>query len=477
VRGSVQRRLLYRRADSQSEAFALSSLYDGTATTAEREKIHERFVWKNLKRNYAGHFLHGMLGMTGFRLINAPTFVPAYLHLLSGSDIVAGLGVGLQQLGGTVSPIIGAAQIEHRKHVLPVSMILGTMMRVWILGLGLIGWFLHGTTLIVTAMLFLFLYGLFSGPQGVAFQFLLAKMIPISWRGRLQGWRNLVGGLVAAGLSYVAGKYFIGGNLWGNGYGALYLAAFVLTSAGLTAFRILVRESEPPTLRPRVQFRERMRDFAPMLRDNPPFLYFMIARTLAIANRVAAPFYIIYAGKMLGFSGDTIAWLSFAYIVADPIANLLWGPMADRLGFRSCFIAALLLWIAATALLMGVHTLPMFILAFAGLGAANSGYQMSAQNIVFEFGHRDDMAMRLALSNTAESVMSALGPLAGGLIATGFGYHAVFATSIGFEIVALAVLLALVDEPRKKRLALEAEKELALAATSTTSLAQREDED
>ncbi len=213
-------------------------------------------------------------------------------------------------------------------------MLLGTMMRVWILGLGLIGWFLHGTALITTAMVFLFLYGLFSGPQGVAFQFLLGKMIPIAWRGRLQGWRNLAGGLIAAGLSYLAGKYLIGANLWGNGYGAMYLAAFVLTSAGLTAFRLIVREPEPPSLRPRVEFRERVRDFVPMLRDNPPFLYFMIARTFAIANRVAAPFYVIYAGKALGgLSGTTIALLSFAYIVADPIANLVWGPMADRLGF------------------------------------------------------------------------------------------------------------------------------------------------
>ncbi len=455
----------------------MTSLYDGTTTTAEREAVYERFVWKNLKRNYAGHFLHGMLGMTGFRLINAPTFVPAYLHLLGGSNTIAGLGIALQQLGGTVSPIVGAAQIEHRKHVLPVSMFLGTMMRVQILGLGVAGWFLHGTPLLVTVMTFLFVYGLFSGPQGVAFQFLLGKMIPISWRGRLQGWRNMIGGAIAAGLAYLAGKYLIGGNLWGNGYGAMYLAAFVLTSLGLTAFRILVREPEPPTLRPQVRFRERVRDFAPMLRDNPPFLYFMIARSFAIANRVAAPFYVIYATNALGMSGTTIGALTFAYLIADTVANIAWGTMADRLGFRSCFIAALVLWIGATALLMGAHTLPVFIVAFFGLGAANSGYQMSAQNIVFEFGHRDDMAMRLALSNTAESVMSSLAPLAGGFIADYFGYHTVFWISIAFEVVALALLLTLVEEPRKKRLALEAEKMDALAMTSTTSLAQREDEE
>lgn len=45
----------------------------------EQEAEYDRFVWANLRRNYIGHYLHGMLGMTGFRLVNAPTFLPAYL--------------------------------------------------------------------------------------------------------------------------------------------------------------------------------------------------------------------------------------------------------------------------------------------------------------------------------------------------------------------------------------------------------------
>ena len=99
--------------------------------------------------------------------------------------------------------------------------------------------------------MFLFLLGLFSGPQGVAFQFLLAKMIPIVRRGQLQGWRNLTGGIIAASLSYFAGKYLIGHNVFGNGYSTTFTLAFILTSLGLTAFRFLVREPEPPTIRPR----------------------------------------------------------------------------------------------------------------------------------------------------------------------------------------------------------------------------------
>jgi MFS family permease len=454
----------------------LADFYKGVRDE-DREAFYESFVWRNLKRNYAGHYIHGMLGMTGFRLVNAPTFVPAYLLLLSGSVSLTGLGLALQQFGGTISPIVGAAQIEHRERVIPVSMFLGTMMRVQILGLALSGWLLSGTPLLVAVMVFLFLLGLFSGPQGVALQFLLAKMIPISLRGRLQGWRNMTGGLIAAVLSYFAGEYFVGKNIWGNGYSTTFLTAFVLTSLGLTAFRLLVREPVPPTLRPRVQFHERMRDIVPMLRDNPPFKWFMVARTFAIANRVAVPSYMGFAGLTVGMNGTTIGTLTFAYLIADTVMNMIWGFMADRIGFRSCFIAALVLWIAATVLLMSVHTLPLFVIAFFGLGAANSGYQMSAQNIVFEFGHRDDMAMRLALSNTAESVMVTISLLAGGFIAAWLGFRTVFIVSIVCEVIALVLLLAFVEEPRKKRLALEAEKAAALAETSTTSLADREAEE
>jgi len=455
----------------------MSDIYAGLESEREREAAYEGFVWRNLRRNYAGHFIHGMLGMTGFRLVNTPTFVPAYLHMLSGSDFIVSLGTSLQQLGGVISPIAGAAQIEHRKKILPVSMFLGTMMRVQILGIAIAGWLLGGTPLLVSVLIFLFLLGLFSGPQSVAFQFLLAKMIPIERRGRLQGWRNLCGGVVAATLSYFAGKYLVGGNVLGNGYSTTFTLAFLLTSAGLTIFSFLVREPEPPTVRDRTAIRDRMRELIPMLRADPGFLYFMIARTFAIASRVAQPFYIIYVARKIGMSGQTIGEMSLAFLGADTVMSLGWGYLADKFGFRSNFIIALVFWIASTIMLMSVSSPLLLFVAFFGLGAGNSGYNMSAQNIVFEFGHRDDMAMRLAFSNTAESVMSAAGPLIGGVIAASFGYFAVFWVAIASEAVALVLLLALVEEPRKKRLLLEAEKAAAQEETSTTSLAAREDEE
>jgi MFS family permease len=104
-----------------------------------------------------------------------------------------------------------------------------------------------------------------------------------------------------------------------------------------------------------------------------------------------------------------------------------------------------------TAPFAGAHhldTQAVILIAFFGLGAAQSGFLMSSQTMVLEFGARDDMAMRLALTSTAQGAMSAIGPLAGGLIAATLGYEALFGVSIGFLLTALIILVTLVEEPR-----------------------------
>ncbi|MGY8804894.1 MAG: MFS transporter, partial [bacterium] len=86
---------------------------------AEREALYRAQVERDLPRNFAAHLFHGLLGQTGFRLVNAPTFLPAYVMLLSGSEFVVGLCRSIQYLGMFLSPLLGANLIEHREKVLP----------------------------------------------------------------------------------------------------------------------------------------------------------------------------------------------------------------------------------------------------------------------------------------------------------------------------------------------------------------------
>jgi MFS family permease len=420
---------------------------------AAQEAAYEKFIWDNLKRNYLGNYLHGMLGMTGFRLVNAPTFLPAYVHQISGSNTIVGLALALQQLGGVISPIFAGSQVEHRKKVMPAAMWMGGLGRVAILCMALAGWFLKGPVLTWALLFFILMFGIFMGAQRVVFSLLMSKVIPLSRRGRLQAWRNATGGAIAAVLALVAGNYFIKPNLFGNGYSTTFVFAFVLTSLGLSALQILLREPEPPTTRTQARFRDRLRDFPALIAQDRSYAFFLLVQMLATSARIATPFYILYVGRFIGAGGGTLGLLSFAFLGADTASNLLWGYLGDKSGFRLVLLLSIVAWVGATVLLMTVHATPAIFMAFFGLGAAQAGYMMAAQTMILEFGAREDLPMRIAVSATAESITATLGPLIGGWMADLFGYGVVFGASLGFLASGLLILVLAVREPRHRRLA------------------------
>ncbi|TXS95128.1 MFS transporter [Parahaliea aestuarii] len=388
-----------------------------------------------------------MLGLTGFRIIYAPTFLPSYLHLLTGSPALVGLGQALLQAGALASPIRGAARIEQRHHILPDAVRYGSLMRLQILGLALAGWLLQGQALVLATLFFLLFLGYYTGAQRVVFQALLAKVIPIHRRGRLQAWRNFFGGMVAAALSWWAGAYLIENNWLGNGYATTFMLSFVLTSIGLSVLYLLIQEPAAAGIRPPLGLRDRLRDFRRLL-EQRDYRLFLVAQLLATAGRCALPFCILYAGQHLALDGGTIGLLTLCFIGADTVSNLLWGPLGDRWGFRLVFLLALLLWMAAMLLVLNAYTLWQFQLVFLLLGAALSGYMMSATTMVLEFGDASEVPMRLALSTTAETSMAVLAPLLAGAVASAVGLRPLFLFSLAGLSLSLLIILLWVRDPR-----------------------------
>jgi MFS family permease len=423
---------------------------DRTGERAAAEAAYHAEVEKNLARNYAANLAHGLLGQTGFRLVTAPTFVPAYIFLLSGSEFAVGLALAAQWLGNALSSTLGATLIEHRKRVLPMGLLIGWGMRAGVLGLALSGYFLPAHWALIFACVFLGLFGFFNGIQAVIFNYLMAKVIPLRLRGRLTGFRNFAAGFTASGVAYVGGKYFVEAHALGNGYATTFLVAFVLTSVGLSML-MMVREPEPPEVRARTSLVLRLREIPDLLRRDPELTRFYLASAAAALGTLAVPFYILYAGRTIGLSGTNLGVLSTAFLLAQTGTNLFWGALADRAGNRLVFLLSTGIWALSTLALMGTDTLAGLAVVFAGLGAGQGGFQASTQNIILEFGTREDLPMRIAMLNTATSFMNAVGPLLGGFIAHAISFTAVFWISI-LTLALSFVMMLFIAEPRHRHL-------------------------
>ncbi len=422
-----------------------------------RQSSHDGEALAHLRRNTLIQLAHGLFGQTGFRLVSAPTFLPAYLFLLSGSEFVVGLARSLQGTGTVASPMIGASLIGHRKRFLGVTLASSALMRVQILGIAVAGFVLGGTSratdgpavgAVVAIIVFLALMGFFQGVAQVTMNALRAKVIPINRRGIVSGARHFLAGLTSAGVSYAAGAYIIDADLFGNGYASVFLFAFGITCVGLFALA-LTHEPTATSLRPRASITETFKAVGPILRDQPAFRRFFVARAIASCGSMALPFYILFAGTRMELTGATLGLLTTVWMLTSSTVNLIWGVLADRYGYKLVIVATLACWIVSHIQLLFAASVLDVIVFFVLMGAASGGFNQSGQNMVLEFGRLEDIPIRLAASGSAVNLVSAVGPVIGGGIVALTGYVPLFVATTVLQAIALVTILVAVPEPRR----------------------------
>lgn len=452
--------------ESGAQEEARAGRTDAEAMRAAEEAFSVE-VNRHLKRNYFALLLHGVFGMTGFRLFQAPTFLPAYLFVLSGSPSIVGLVLAAQHIGATFASLPGGNLISHRKKVVPIFMWVGGAMRVSVLGISLAGFGLTGLTLwglhvpsiipsntvaLWAIGVFLLLFGAFNGMQSVAFQFTVSKLIPTSVRGRLMGFRNFFAGIVSAAVAYMGGGYFIEHHVFGNGYATTFFLAFILTTIGLLGLK-QIREPDPPSVRPPAPLMDRLRELPAQIRT-PGFQRFLIGNTLASLAMAAVPFYIIYVKQQMethgGLSGYGLGVLTVAFMLIPTLISPVWGIMGDRLGNSWTFCGSIAIWGLSLVLLLVLPANLFFLtLVFSGLGIGVGGLQIAGQNLLLEYGSRDDQPMMIAAASMGASAMFGLGPILGGALVEWTSYTVMFLVTIVIKAAAVWVIL---DNVRRRRL-------------------------
>jgi MFS family permease len=401
-------------------------------------------IERNFRFNFAALLAHGLLGQTGFRLVQAPTFLPHYVSLLAGNNSAVGIARAVQSLGMFLSPILAARTIEHRPKVKRLGILYGSAMRIQFLFLGLIALYVPASSALPLVWAVLFLFGLALGMQGVVFNYVISKTVPVDRRGILLGLRDAAAGLTLLLVSWIGG-YLVGHYGFPAGYGYTFFAAFLLTSGGLGAFSA-VREPPSEELREAEPVLARVLDIPDLLRAEPDFRRFLVARLLGSAARGALPFYVILIGERFGLSGPRLGALTIAFTVAQSVSGIAWGPVGDRAGFRTVFVGALLAWIAGTSLL-AVPAFDAMYAVFVLVGAGLGGFMLASQNLVLEFGTARDRPLRIATANSLSELVGMLGFLGAGLLADAAPLYLLFVIATALQLCALAAIRA-VAEPR-----------------------------
>ena len=360
-----------------------------------------------------------------------------------------GLARSLEAIGQMLTPVVGASLIGHRRKILGITLATNVLMRLQILFIALTGLLVgasgNGIWLIV---LFMVLLGVFQGISVVMMNSLRAKVIPVQRRGFVSAWRSVLSNGATAILAYFAGGYFIDNNVLGDGYAALFLLAFLIASLGI-AVMVFTREPPGVSLRKRESVAQSFFSLPRLFRDYPQFTRFFVVSALGSFGRMAMPFYILFAGTRMDLSGAMLGVLTTIWMLSGTVTNILWGSIADRSGFRVVMITTLSMWTFCHFQLLLIEGIVGVIVFFVLFGVSFSGFNLARMNMVLELGADKDIPLRVAVSNMASNTVGAIGPLLGGAIAIFFGYEVIFVVCIVVQVVALAITVDYVPEPRQ----------------------------
>ena len=310
-----------------------------------------------------------------------------------------------------------------------------------VLGLLTIFWSGGDPTLILVALVvLLFIFSFAGGVASIPFNDIWAKTLPVTLRGRFFGHRQLWGGLMALGASYVVKRVLGNPDLaFPNNYGILFLLSFLFLVISYLALGS-VREPAGEVVTSRRSTGQFLRQSVGMVRRDRNFGRLLLSRFAIGFGSFALPFYVLYGRSELGMPDRQIGLLVGAQVAGAIISNMVWAELSDRIGNRVVIrlVAVIGIMIPLLTLISRVVVGPDLLIAvFALLGCAASGTGIGFRNYLLEIAPAELRPAYIGVAGTVAGIAFIL-PIAGGFVVDHWGYEAAFvitAVMVGLGLV------------------------------------------
>ena len=413
-----------------------------TAPEAESQR-DKNFRWNLFFASFDVIFFMGAIS-----LVSAVTILPLFISKLTDSTIPVAIVAMLSQGGFFLPQLFTANFIERLHRKKPVIVNLGFLTErlpaILLVLAPLLA--LYSTT--AALILFLVLYAWFQLGGGVvaaAWQDLIARCFPVTTRGRFLGGTMFLGTLIGVGAATFAGQV-----LERVVFPMSFVYLFGIAGLGICGswfFLAQVREPVEAANVPHRSNRQYLAELPNVVRADPNFRSFLIARTTLAVAEMGTGFLTVAAIFIWGISDGMVATFTTATLVGQTTGSLLGGFLSDRFGHRlSLELSALTATLAFAAATVAPNPL-WFIGVFFGMGFFRGARMVSTMLVVLEFCPPQKRPTYVGLVNTLIGIGSIVAPLLGAVLVS-IGYMWVFAASMVVSLASLLMLRFWVKEPR-----------------------------
>jgi MFS family permease len=345
----------------------------------------------------------------GDSIANPKTILAWLLAALSAPGVFTAFLVPVRESGSLIPQLL-IASFVRRQAVRKWTFVLGSVLQALaVVGMALVAVTLTGTAAGVGLLSALVLFSLSRGLCSVASKDVLGKTVPKTRRGRVSGWSEFLAGSITIGVGVVL---LFDGN--GGGDRGVYLVLLAI-AAGLwlvaSASYAMIREFPGATEGGGNALAEAIKRLD-LLRTDPDFRRFVIARSLLLCSSLSAPFFIMLAHERT----EGALLVLGLFVIADGIASLVsapfWGRFADASSRRVMILAGAGAALVGILLVGVVHGLPvvadsawLYPLFFFLLAIAHSGVRLGRKTYIVDLAGGNKRTDYVAVSNTVIGVV------------------------------------------------------------------------
>lgn len=176
----------------------------------------------------------------------------------------------------------------------------------------------------------------------------------------------------------------------------------------------------------------------------------MGASIMQILDTTIANVAIPHMQSALGATSETVTWVLTSYILASAVAMPITGWLADRIGRRELFLAAIVGFILASMACGAAQSLEQMV-AFRFLqGIAAAFIGPLSQSVMLDINPPDRHARAMSIWGMGIMIGPILGPVLGGWLTESANWRWVFYVNLPVGLLTLAMMWALLPATRTR---------------------------
>jgi MFS family permease len=379
------------------------------------------------KRNYLLLFLDPVLYVSGMAFISINAVIPNFLNELGASAFQISLASGLAAIGTLVSqPIF--AQIAMG---LPVkSQIFARLLaiqRFLLLAYVLTMPFISKHNPMLSVLLFLIFWGIFNffvGCNSPFYMGILSKVIPDNQWGRLVGFADAAGNLVALGSAFLIG-ILLKNLTFPYNYTWIFGIGITLLLANACCFALIQEKPEKVQKQP-INYFKYIAEIPYALKAQKEFAVSVLGNSFLVVSNIALAFYSLAAIRVYDAGSEQVALFTGIGIMVNIFGGVIFGIIGDRVGNRYVLAIAAFLSMLAAIMVLTVPSLIAIHIGFALSSLSLGGYNIGNGINIIDHCPKDQVPLYISINIMITLTASSLVTLMAGAVIDTFSFTPLF---------------------------------------------------